>query len=281
MKQEPFVIERTLNAPVARVWKAITDKAQMKEWYFDVSGFKPEVGYEFEFSGTGQEGENYKHICKVLEAIPNEKLSYSWSYEGYEGYSVLTFELFEEGNKTRLKVTHDGLESFPQDNPSFARGSFAGGWNALIGELLPAYVETGTIIKTAVVDASKEEVWDMLTNDAKVKRWANAFYEGTYAESDWKEGSGMVWRTADGNIAAKGKILNMNKPVLLEVMFEDDGVGSDDPLHIYIERYKVTEKDSGVVLQIEAGPLRKKHIEGMEPMWDNAIVLMKQVAEGE
>jgi uncharacterized protein YndB with AHSA1/START domain len=37
MKNEPFVIERTLNASAERVWKAITDKDQMKEWYFNLA----------------------------------------------------------------------------------------------------------------------------------------------------------------------------------------------------------------------------------------------------
>ena len=43
------VIERTFNAPVPRVWKALTDVEEMRRWYFDLKEFKPEVGFEFEF----------------------------------------------------------------------------------------------------------------------------------------------------------------------------------------------------------------------------------------
>ena len=50
MKQDPFVIERTCNAPVEKVWKALTDKDQMKKWYFDLPAFKAEKGFEFEFA---------------------------------------------------------------------------------------------------------------------------------------------------------------------------------------------------------------------------------------
>jgi uncharacterized protein YndB with AHSA1/START domain len=32
------------------VWKAITNAADMKQWYFDIPGFKPEVGFEFSFN---------------------------------------------------------------------------------------------------------------------------------------------------------------------------------------------------------------------------------------
>ena len=51
MNNEPFVIERTYNAPVEKVWKAITDNDLMKQWYFKIAAFKPEVGFEFSFDG--------------------------------------------------------------------------------------------------------------------------------------------------------------------------------------------------------------------------------------
>ena len=38
---EAVVVERTLDAPVARVWKALTDVDQMRQWYFDLKEFRP------------------------------------------------------------------------------------------------------------------------------------------------------------------------------------------------------------------------------------------------
>lgn len=140
MNNKPFEIERTYNAPVEKVWQAITDKAQMKQWYFDMDAFQPEVGFEFSFSGQGSKGEPYVHLCQVKEVIPNRKLSYSWTYSNYEGYSVVTFELFDEGDKTRLKLTHEGLDSFPR-HPDFAVESFTAGWTELIGKNLKEFVE--------------------------------------------------------------------------------------------------------------------------------------------
>jgi uncharacterized protein YndB with AHSA1/START domain len=144
MKNEPFVIERTLNAPVAKVWKAITDKNEMKQWYFDIAEFKPEVGFECHFS-AGTKDKTYLHLCKITEVIAGKKLSYSWRYDRYPGNSTVTFELFEDGNNTRLKLTHTGLETFPQDDPSFAAESFAKGWTQIIGSSLPAFVEKETV----------------------------------------------------------------------------------------------------------------------------------------
>lgn len=140
MKSEPFVIERTYDAPVKKVWDAISNKDQMKQWYFDIPAFSAEIGAEFEFMGGDPKGQQFRHLCKVTEVEPDRKLTYSWRYDGYEGNSFVTFELFPEGDKTRLKLTHAGLETFPAI-PSFAKGNFVMGWTELIGTSLKKFVE--------------------------------------------------------------------------------------------------------------------------------------------
>src|SRR5690606_14247773 len=113
----PLIIERTYDAAIERVWEALTDNDQMKQWYFDLPDFKAETGFEFEFYG-GTEEKQYLHKCKVVEVEPITKIAYTWSYDGYAGQSLVIFELFSEGsNRTRLKLTHSGLETFPKDNP--------------------------------------------------------------------------------------------------------------------------------------------------------------------
>ena len=137
---EAVVIERTFNAPVARVWQALTDVEQMRQWYFDLKEFKPEVGFEFEFVVEHQ-GTTYHHLCKIMEVIPEKKIAYTWRYKGEPGDSLVTFELFAEGDKTRLKLTHEGLETLPK-TPSFARKNFMEGWTQIIGSSLKEFVES-------------------------------------------------------------------------------------------------------------------------------------------
>lgn len=140
MNTEPFVIERVYDATPSRVWDAISRREQMKEWYFDLAEFKPEVGFEFQFVG-GPPEKSYTHLCKVVEVIVGKKLKYSWQYQGEVGMSYVTFELFPEGNKTRLKLTHEGLETFPKENPHLAKENFVYGWTDLIGKQLKEYLE--------------------------------------------------------------------------------------------------------------------------------------------
>jgi uncharacterized protein YndB with AHSA1/START domain len=136
---QAVVIERTYNAPVARVWKALTDADEMRVWYFDLKEFKPEVGFEFEFT-VEHEGTRYHHLCKITEVIPQKKIAYTWRYAGEKGDSLVTFELIPEGNKTRLRLTHEGLDTFPK-LPAYARTNFEKGWTEIIGSSLKQYVE--------------------------------------------------------------------------------------------------------------------------------------------
>ena len=136
--QGPLVVERAFDAPVEQVWLAITTPAAMQEWYFEIPEFQPTPGREFQFM-VEHEGFKYFHQCRVEEVIPAQKLAYTWRYEGYEGDSLVTFELSAEGTKTRLKLTHTGLETFPQ-LPPFARKNFGRGWGMLIGISLPEFL---------------------------------------------------------------------------------------------------------------------------------------------
>src|SRR3954469_17829363 len=136
MDVDEVVIERTFNAPDEKVWRALTDETQMKQWYFpSMPSFKPVVGFETQVD-VEHEGVVYEHLWKVTAAEPNKKIAYSWSYVGHPGESLVSFELFPEGKQTRLKLSHTGLANFnPKANPQYASKNFFGGWTHFAGEL--------------------------------------------------------------------------------------------------------------------------------------------------
>ncbi len=142
MDNKPILLEILLNAPVKKVWKALTDKNEMKIWYFDLEEFTPEVGFKFHFTGGPSPEKQYLHLCEITEVIPEKKLTHTWRYDGYAGNSFLTFELSPQGNKTLLKLTHKDLGTFPQDNPDFAIKNFEEGWNSIINDSLENYFKT-------------------------------------------------------------------------------------------------------------------------------------------
>ncbi|HEX3797691.1 MAG TPA: SRPBCC domain-containing protein [Verrucomicrobiae bacterium] len=174
----PIVIERTFDAPVATVWKAITDLDEMRQWYFpSIPAFKAEVGFETQVN-VSHNGEIYPHLWKVTEVKPGKKISYSWRYGGAEGDSLVSFELFDEGGKTRLKLTHSGLETFkPEANPKYARKNFFGGWSYLVGICLDDFLQRNTpmpdrdFIISREFDAPRELVWKAWTDPKHMAQW--------------------------------------------------------------------------------------------------------------
>src|SRR5438477_227363 len=86
-------------------WLVTTGDDQMREWYFDLKQFKPKVGFAFEFV-VEHEGNNYHHLCRIVEVIPERKIAYTWCYKGEPGDSLVSIELSPEGEKTLLKMTH-------------------------------------------------------------------------------------------------------------------------------------------------------------------------------
>lgn len=49
MESQTVVQEVIYNAPVEKVWQALTDKDQMKQWYFDIPDFNTAPGSRFDF----------------------------------------------------------------------------------------------------------------------------------------------------------------------------------------------------------------------------------------
>jgi uncharacterized protein YndB with AHSA1/START domain len=166
----PLIVERTFDAPVALVWRAITTREDIHRWFFDFIGFKPQPGTDFEFTVV-HEGNTFRHLCKVTEVVAQKKISYTWRYDGHEGDSLVTFELFAEGTKTKLKLTHEGLETFPK-TPQFARKNFERGW-AMLSESLQDLVENidKEIYIEREFDAPRELLWEAMTNPKHVVNW--------------------------------------------------------------------------------------------------------------
>lgn len=143
MKKEdkPIIVEQTFNTSIEKVWAAITEVEQMKKWFFDnIPSFKPEVGFETQFNVQSEE-RNFMHLWKIVEAQPLKLIKYNWKYEGYSGDSFVTFELYKQDDGTKLTLTTEVIEDFPDDIPEFRRENCIGGWEYFINESLKNYLD--------------------------------------------------------------------------------------------------------------------------------------------
>jgi uncharacterized protein YndB with AHSA1/START domain len=138
---KPIIVEEVFRSPTKDLWRAITDPDQMKIWFFgNITDFQHEVGFETSFI-VENDGRVFPHVWKILEVVPFKKITYNWKYEGFPGDSKLCFEIFEEDDGTKLRLTHDVTEDFPGDIPEFTRESCLGGWNYFIKESLKGHME--------------------------------------------------------------------------------------------------------------------------------------------
>ncbi len=139
---QSVTLERIFDAPPEKIWQALSDNSQMKRWYFDLPDFRPEVGFQFQFKGGPAPERQYTHLCEVVEVIAGQKIAYTWRYEGYAGDSLVTFEIVPRSDgQTLLRLSHTGLETFPQDNEDLATKNFEEGWNHILNISLKKYLE--------------------------------------------------------------------------------------------------------------------------------------------
>jgi uncharacterized protein YndB with AHSA1/START domain len=138
---EPIVIEQTFEVSINQLWNAITELKQMRQWFFEnIEAFEPKEGFETRFI-VENESRIFPHLWKITKVEPFKEITYNWKYEGYAGNSFVTFELSEQENCSQLTLTHQIIESFPQNIPEFQRESCIEGWNWFIKQSLKDYLK--------------------------------------------------------------------------------------------------------------------------------------------
>ena len=134
-------VTQRVSAPVEKVWSAITEKSEMKEWYFDIPDFELKQHNEFNFFEPGDQ-QKYHHHGGILEIIPQQKLKHTWSYPEFsKEKTIVKWELEKDGEETLVTLTHKGLENFGHLGNEFQKESFEKGWKEILGESLKKYFE--------------------------------------------------------------------------------------------------------------------------------------------
>src|SRR5689334_12159824 len=107
--------EVVIDAPVAKVWRHITDPAKIAAWLMP-NDFEMKEGRAFSMD-CGVEG---KIACVVKEIVPEKKLVYSFTNKEIKVETLVTIELFAEGKQTRLVLVHTGWDALPPEERGIA-----------------------------------------------------------------------------------------------------------------------------------------------------------------
>ena len=135
----PKSITLTTTYPhsIEKVWKALTDPQAMSEWLMPCN-IEPRVGHQFQFQTKPYPGFDGTVHCEVLEVVPPEKLSFSWS-GGSLTNTIVSFRLQAVEEHTQLTFEHQGFEGL--FNALVVRRLLANGWKKKILTIqLPNYL---------------------------------------------------------------------------------------------------------------------------------------------
>ena len=130
----------TINAPVSKVWKALTEKDELKEWMMMPTDFEAVAGKEFTFKAKGNENWDGYIYCKVMEVEMNKKLSFTWNAKIVGAETLVTILVVEKGGKTELTLIHTGWEKLAAENRTEMIKSHNQGWDERILQKLPEYL---------------------------------------------------------------------------------------------------------------------------------------------
>ena len=114
-----FDLERTYDAPAARVWKALTDISAKEKWFASPAGewqvlerqMDVRVGGRELLRGRWESGLVTTFDAVYHDVIPNERLVYSYQMfqdEKKISVSLATLQLKARGSQTTLTVTEQG-----------------------------------------------------------------------------------------------------------------------------------------------------------------------------
>lgn len=128
IKDNSVVYDLVYPSPPERVWRALVRPEELAVWLMPSPGFVPTAGTKFSMSC-----EPFGDIDgEVLDVVPPRRLVLRWI--GTFGDTVVTFELTEHDQGTRLVMRHSGW----RDETRASRDQFDSGWHSKLGERLAA-----------------------------------------------------------------------------------------------------------------------------------------------
>ena len=134
---------KEINAPLSRVWRALTDYQEFGEWFrVRLEGpFVPGEVSRGQMTYPGYEHVKWEAVVQKME--PESYFAYTWHPYAVEigvDYSnepstLVEFRLEALGEGTLLRVTESGFDSLPESRRESALRSNEGGWTGQLSNI--------------------------------------------------------------------------------------------------------------------------------------------------
>lgn len=141
------------------------------------------------------------------------------------------------------------------------------------------------LIYHVTIDAPREKVWQVLWGEDTYPKWTSVFGEGSRAETDWQEGSKVLFLAASGDGMVSRVVANRpNEFMSFEHLGELRGGVEDttsDRVKAWagcLENYWLETVDGKTNLRIETD-VEAEWKAHLEEMWPTAVQAIKQLSE--
>lgn len=142
-EQNLIEIKKTIviDAPPDIVFKAISDPAELTNWFPDHAILEPRIGGKVRFSfykekSAAEHQRDFLQEGTVKEFIPGKKVSYTWQFKDAPEFpeTIVTWELEEiDHNKTRVVLNHSGFTG--KETGKLSSIEFDNGWAYFLDRL--------------------------------------------------------------------------------------------------------------------------------------------------
>lgn len=135
------------------------------------------------------------------------------------------------------------------------------------------------------INASKEKIWNVLLQDETYRKWAAVFYEGSYAEGSWEEGSKILFKAPQGDGMVSRIVLNKPNEIItiehlgiLKNNVEDYKSEEAKKWSGSKETYRLESTGSAVKLTVEMDIL-DEYFDWFRETWEKALEKVKVLSE--
>ncbi|HZJ37250.1 MAG TPA: SRPBCC domain-containing protein [Gillisia sp.] len=137
------------------------------------------------------------------------------------------------------------------------------------------------------IKATREKVWKVLWDDKTYRLWTSVFVEGSYAETDWKEGGKALFLTPAGDGMYSKIVRNKKNEFMsfkhLGVVKNFKELPRDEETLKWsgsMENYRLTETDgeTELLLEIDAS---KEHQNYFKETFPKALEKVKEISESQ
>jgi hypothetical protein len=132
----------------------------------------------------------------------------------------------------------------------------------------------------STIKAPKEKVWDTLWNDSTYRDWTSVFSEGSYAESDWNEGSKILFLSpsGDGMFSVIDKKIPNEQMTFRHLGEVRNGVEEKKEWGNALESYHLNE-NNGVTELSATLDITPEFAEHFKEIFPKALDRVRQIAE--